>query len=59
MDVVIIILVVGAFIQSFIHCTRGTIHAFDKLFGYNINYIFNNQIWNTMFIHYAISILWQ
>lgn len=33
MDVVIIILVVGAFIQSFIHCTRGTIHAFDKLFG--------------------------
>lgn len=33
MNVVIIILIVGAFIQSFIHCTKGTIHAFDKLFG--------------------------
>ena len=41
METVIIILIVGAFIQSFLHSTRGIIHDFEKLFGgfYSICFI--------------------
>ena len=30
MNIVIIILVIGAFIESFIRCTKGKIHAFKS-----------------------------
>ena len=33
MNTILIILVVGAFIASFLHCTRGTIHNYEKIFG--------------------------
>lgn len=57
MNVVIIILVIGAFIQSFLHCTKGTIHAFDKLFGGLYSTI---SIVLTIFsiIKYGVKCLW-
>ena len=41
MGIVIIILIIGAFIQSFLHSTHGKLNDFDKLFGglYTISFI--------------------
>lgn len=57
MNIVIIILVIGAFIESFIRCTKGKIHAFNELVS---GLYFMVVIILTIFsvIKYGIKCLW-